>query len=61
MGNLNSHKVIEVQQMIRETGARLLYLPVCSPEFNAIEMMWSVFKSFMRQFDDLPARNIQSV
>ncbi len=47
--------------MISETGAHLLYLPVCSPEFNAIEMMWSVFKSFIRQFDDSPARKIQSI
>ncbi len=34
--------------MISETGARLLYFPVYLPEFNAIEMVWLVFKSFMR-------------
>jgi transposase len=61
MDNLNSHKAIEVQQMISQTGARLLYLPVYSPEFNPIEMMWSVLKSFIRQFHDSPVKNIQSI
>ena len=61
MDNLNSHKAIEVQQMISQTGARLLYLPVYSPEFNPIEMMWSVLKNFMRQFHDSPVKNIQSI
>jgi transposase len=61
MDNLNSHKAIEVQQMISQTGARLLYLPVYSPEFNPIEMMWSVLKNFIRQFHDSPVKNIQSI
>ena len=61
MDNLNSHKAIEVQQMISQTGARLLYIPVYSPEFNPIEMMWSVLKNFMRQFHDSPVKNIQSI
>jgi transposase len=60
MDNLNSHKAIEVQQMISQTGARLLYL-VYSPEFNPIEMMWSVLKNFIRQFHDSPVKNIQSI
>ena len=61
MDNLNRHKAIEVQQMIRQTGACLWYLPVYSPEFNPIEMMWSVVKNFVRQFHNSPVKNIQSI
>jgi transposase len=31
-------------------GAKIEYLPVYSPEFNLIEMMWSQLKSFVRKF-----------
>jgi len=61
MDNLNSHKTAEVRQMIGQTGARLLYLPVYSPEFNPIEMMWSVLKNFIRQFQDSSTRNIHLI
>lgn len=61
MDNLNSHKTEEVQQMIRQTGARLLYLPVYSPEFNPIEMTWSVLKNFIRQFHDSRIKNMQAI
>jgi len=61
MDNLNSHKAPEVQEMIRQTGARLLYLPVYSPEFNPIEMMWSVLKNLIRQCHDSPIKNIRSI
>ena len=61
MANLNSHQAIEVQPMMSQTGARLLYLPIYSPAFNPIEMMWSVLQNFMRQFHDSPVKNIQSI
>jgi transposase len=38
-----------VEELIRGTGARILYLPVYAPELNPIEMMWSVLKHFIRQ------------
>ncbi|WP_206336930.1 transposase, partial [Synechococcus sp. 65AY640] len=47
--NLNIHKSREVEELIRGTGARILYLPVYAPELNPIEMMWSVLKHFIRQ------------
>jgi transposase len=49
MDNLNIHKSREVEELIRGTGARILYLPVYAPELNPIEMMWSVLKHFIRQ------------
>jgi transposase len=50
MDNLNSHKSIQVQQLITATGAKPLYLPRYSPDFNPIEMLWSVLKAFVRKF-----------
>jgi transposase len=49
MDNLNSHHRQEVKEIIESTGARVEYLPVYSPEFNPIEMMWSQLKSSVRK------------
>ncbi|BAI91259.1 transposase [Limnospira platensis NIES-39] len=50
MDNLNYHHREEVQEMIESVGARVEYLPVYSPEFNPIEMMWSQLKSLVCKF-----------
>lgn len=61
MDNLKIHKNEKVQQMITETGARTLYLPRYSPDFNPIEMLWSVLKAFIRQFKPQTLFAIQQV
>ncbi len=48
--NLNSHHQGEVKEAIEAVGAKVEYLPVYSPEFNPIEMMWSQLKSLVRKF-----------
>jgi transposase len=48
MDNLPAHKVEGVEQAITANGAKVLYLPTYSPDFNPIEMLWSVLKYFMR-------------
>lgn len=50
MDNLNSHHRKEVREMIEAVGASVEYLPVYSPDFNPIEMMWSQLKSFLWKF-----------
>jgi transposase len=50
MDNLNSHHRNEVREIIESVGARVEYLPVYSPDFNPIEMMWSQIKSVVRKF-----------
>jgi putative transposase len=50
MDNLNSHHREGVKEAIEAVGAKVEYLPVYSPEFNPIEMMWSQLKSFVRKF-----------
>ena len=48
MDNLPSHRLPQVRQMIESTGAKLLYLPPYSPDFNPIEMIWSKVKRLLR-------------
>jgi transposase len=48
MDNLATHKVRGVEEAIEAVGARLLYLPPYSPDFNPIENMWSKIKQILR-------------
>ena len=49
MDNLPSHKGSAVQAAIEAAGARLLYLPSYSPDFNPIEMAFSKLKALLRK------------
>jgi transposase len=48
MDNLSAHKVAGIRELIEARGARLIYLPPYSPDFNPIEQAWSKFKQFLR-------------
>ena len=48
MDNLATHKIRGVRETIQASGARLLYLPPYSPDFNPIEPMWSKIKQILR-------------
>jgi transposase len=48
LDNLATHKVAGVREAIEAAGARLLYLPPYSPDFNPIENMWSKMKQILR-------------
>jgi transposase len=48
MDNLATHKIRGVREAIQSRGARLLYLPPYSPDFNPIEPMWSKIKQILR-------------
>jgi transposase len=48
LDNLSTHKVAGVRQAIEAAGARLLYLPPYSPDFNPIENLWSKVKQILR-------------
>ena len=58
MDNLRAHKVNGVQQTIEQAGAHVLYLPLYSPDFNPIEMLWSKLKFVLRA---LKIRNINTL
>jgi transposase len=49
MDNLPAHKVSGVREAIEEIGARLLYLPPYSPDFNPIELAFSKLKALLRK------------
>ena len=49
MDNLSSHKGPAVCQAIAATGARLLYLPPYSPDFNPIENAFAKLKARLRK------------
>lgn len=66
MDNLPAHKVAGVRHAIETAGARLLYLPPYSPDFNPIEMAFSKLKALLRKaaartIDDLWDTIAQSI
>ena len=49
MDNATFHKGERIQQLIRDAGCELLYLPPYSPDLNKIEKCWSWLKSQIRK------------
>jgi len=48
LDNLPAHKVAGLAELIEARGARLLYLPPYSPDFNPIELAFSKLKTWLR-------------
>jgi transposase len=49
MNNLGSHKLPGVRGAIEKAGAKLLYLPPYSPDFNPLEKAFSKLKALLRK------------
>lgn len=49
MDNLPAHKISGAREAIEKAGARLLFLPPYSPDFNPIEMAFSKLKALLRK------------
>jgi transposase len=49
MDNLSAPKVPGVREAIEAAGARLLYLPPYSPDFNPIEQLFAKLKALLRK------------
>lgn len=49
MDNLPAHKIRGVREAIEQAGARLVFLPPYSPDFNPIEMAFSKLKALLRK------------
>lgn len=58
MDNLAAHKVAGVRETIEAAGARLVYLPPYSPDFNPIEPCWGKIKQCLRA---LKARTLETL
>lgn len=48
MDNLAPHKSEPTLRLIKKAGAKIIFLPVYSPDFNPIEKMWSKIKALLR-------------
>ena len=48
LDNLPAHKVAGLAELVEACGARLLYLPPYSPDFNPIELAFSKLKTWLR-------------
>ena len=57
--NLNTHKNQEIVRMIKAKGARVLFTPPYSPEFNPIELAWSKLKHLIRKMKTRTIRDLQ--
>lgn len=54
MDNCSIHKGAEIEVLITQAGAKLIYLPPYSPDFSPIENCWSKIKNLLRS---IGARN----
>ena len=48
LDNLQAHKVSGIRERVEAAGARLLYLPPYSPEFNPIEQIFAKLKALLQ-------------
>lgn len=48
MDNCSIHKGKEIEDLIEQAGAKLIYLPPYSPDLSPIENCWSKIKSILR-------------
>jgi transposase len=56
--NLSSHKSDEVREAIEAVGAKVVFLPPYSPDFNPIEKAFAKLKALLRR---AAARTVEAV
>lgn len=49
MDNLPAHKPLAVRRVIEAAGAKLLFLPPYSPDFNPIELAFAKIKAWLKK------------
>jgi transposase len=49
LDKLNAHKTARARELVEAAGARFVYLPSYSPDFNPIEHAWSKLKALLRK------------
>jgi transposase len=59
MDNVAFHKVKTAEELIKGTGAELIYLPPYSPDLSPIELMWSKIKCILRKYAARTAEDFQ--
>lgn len=61
LDNLPAHKVAGLAELVEARGARLLYLPPYSPDFNPIELAFSKLKTWLRMAQARTREALESV
>ena len=59
MDNLSVHKTKRVKEAIEITGARILFLPPYSPDFNPIEKAFAKLKALLRRAEKRTVRSLK--
>lgn len=59
MDNVKFHLQTRVQELIESVGAKIIFLPPYSPDFNPIENMWSKIKTKLRRLAPRTARTFK--
>ncbi len=49
MDNVRFHKNDEIKKILKDSNNKELFIPPYSPEFNPIEEVFSLFKSYLRK------------
>jgi transposase len=49
LDNLGAHRASRIEEIAKECGARVVWLPPYSPDFSPIELMWSKVKAYLRK------------
>lgn len=49
LDNLGAHKASRIEEICKQCGARVIWLPPYSPDFSPIELMWSKVKTYLKK------------
>ncbi|MDQ4122282.1 MAG: IS630 family transposase [Acidobacteriota bacterium] len=49
LDNLGAHRASRIEEICKECGARVIWLPPYSPDFSPIELMWSKVKAYLKK------------
>lgn len=60
MDNLPAHKGPRVEELIKDAGADLRYLPPYSPDMNPIEKAYSKLKAYLRKIAERTIAGLMS-
>jgi hypothetical protein len=58
--NASIHNVAGIREAVEDHGARLLFLPLYSPDFNPIELAFSTIKAWLRRYHERVDEGLQS-
>ena len=58
--NASIHNVAGIREAVEEHGARLLFLPSYSPDFNPIELAFSTIKAWLQRYCERVDDGLQS-